>query len=78
MLDSKVKNNYFTYPERRPPKVCDNGEIEKILSRFSDFPYELAANICGAKIMLKRFPCMCTSIENLTGFQPLKMIMLTV
>ncbi len=53
MRDSKVKNNYFTYPDRRPPKVRDSGEIEKVLSRFSGFPYEVVANICGAKIMLK-------------------------
>ncbi len=53
MRDSKVKNNYFTYPDRRPPKVRDSGEIEKVLSRFSELPYEAVANICGAKILLK-------------------------
>ena len=54
MQDFKVKNNYFTLPDRRPGKSRDQGEIDEILARFgSMLPHAYTANISGAKIQLR-------------------------
>lgn len=54
MKDSKVNNNYFTQPDRRPPKSADKGEIEKILSKYgSKLKFVSTADVAGAKIQLK-------------------------
>ena len=55
LRDPKVKNNYFTKPDRRPPRSPDRGEIEDILKLYGkkDFPYTALADICGAKIELR-------------------------
>ena len=45
--------NYFTRPDRRPPKSKDRGEIEEILRKSSLAPLNAVANICGAKIELR-------------------------
>lgn len=47
-----MKYNYFTKPDRRPPKSRDKGEIDEILSKCEEIPYCSIANICGAKILL--------------------------
>jgi len=46
-------NNYFTYPDRRPPKSEDKGEINKILSENIPLSFVHTADICGAKIQLR-------------------------
>jgi len=53
MQDDAVKNNYFTQPDRRPPKSRDKGEISEILKLSPDLPYVHTADICGAKIQLR-------------------------
>ncbi len=54
MPQTRVKNNYFTVPDRRPPKARDKGEIADILNRYgSKFPFVHTANICGARIQLR-------------------------
>jgi len=68
MRDSKVKNNYFTFPDRRPPKVRDRGEIDKILNKVQELPYEAVADICGAKIMLKTNSLHVYEYWNLNWF----------
>lgn len=51
--EQRVKNNYFTVPDRRPPKSRDNGEIRDILSKSgSRFPFVHTADICGARVQL--------------------------
>jgi hypothetical protein len=45
-------NNYITFPDRRPPAFKDKGQIDEILSKYSNFPYVHTANICGARIKL--------------------------
>jgi hypothetical protein len=45
-------NNYITFPDRRPPAFNDKGQIDEILSKYSNFPYVHTANICGARIKL--------------------------
>jgi len=52
MKDEPTGNNFFTYPDRRPPKSKDNGEIDEILSRNISLPHVHTADICGAKIQL--------------------------
>jgi len=44
--------NYFTQPDRRPPKSVDKGEIDEILKRNFKFPFKATADIAGAKIGL--------------------------
>ncbi|MGQ9743774.1 MAG: hypothetical protein ACUVQW_04055 [Candidatus Bathycorpusculaceae bacterium] len=46
-------DNYFTFPDRRPPKSRDNGEISEILGKNILLPYVHIADVCGAKIELK-------------------------
>lgn len=54
MPEQRVKNNYFTVPDRRPPKSRDQGEIKQILSKYgSEFPFVHTADICGARIQLR-------------------------
>ncbi len=53
MQNETVKNNYFTKPDRRPPKSKDKGEISEILKLSTELPYTHTADICGAKIQLK-------------------------
>jgi hypothetical protein len=51
MQDLNVKNNYFIFPDRRPGKLKDQGEIDEILTKFgSKLRYVYTANISGAKI----------------------------
>lgn len=45
-------DNYFTQPDRRPPKSVDKGEIEEILEKGVKLPYKATADIAGAKIGL--------------------------
>lgn len=52
MQDSRIKNNYFTQPDRRPPKSPDNGEIDEILAE-AELPLTSIANICSARIRLQ-------------------------
>lgn len=52
MQEQEVSNNFFTLPDRRPPKSRDKGEIDDILSRRIYLPYTHTADICGAKIQL--------------------------
>jgi hypothetical protein len=52
-MRGKVKNNYFTQPDRRPPKSADKGEIDDILSKAGDLPYTHLADIATAKIQMK-------------------------
>lgn len=54
-MDPMVRNNYFTKPDRRPPKSPDKGEIDRILKLYGtkELPYILSTNICGAKIQLR-------------------------
>lgn len=53
MPQAKVSNNYFTVPDRRPPKAPDNGEINQILEKYGgEFPFVHTADICGARIQL--------------------------
>jgi hypothetical protein len=52
MQDPKIKNNYFTYPDRRPPKIKDKGEIDRVLKTHIDLPFEAVADICGVRIKL--------------------------
>jgi len=50
----KPINNYVTFPDRRPPKFKDNGEIDKILEKYgSNLPFTHIADLCGAKIKLR-------------------------
>jgi len=52
--EQRVKNNYFTVPDRRPPKSRDKGEKREILSKYgSEFPFVHTADICGARIQLE-------------------------
>jgi ATP-dependent phosphoenolpyruvate carboxykinase len=54
MAQGRIKNNYFTVPDRRPPKSKDKGEIEDILGKYgSKFPFLHTADICGARIQLR-------------------------
>src|SRR4030042_6382972 len=54
MPELRVKNNYFTVPDRRPPKSKDKGEIDEILGRYgSEYPFIQTADICGARIQLR-------------------------
>lgn len=54
MQNSRVPNNYFTYPDRRPPKSPNKGEIEDILGKLKFKPdYVKTADIAGAKIQLR-------------------------
>jgi len=63
MQDLNVKNNYFTFPDRRPEKSRDQGEIDEILTKFgSELPYVYTANISGAKIQLR------TNSEHVSDF----------
>jgi len=63
MQDPNVKNNYFTFPDRRPGKSKDQGEIDEILTMFgSSLPYVHTANISGAKIQLR------TNSEHVSNF----------
>ncbi|MEM3653903.1 MAG: hypothetical protein QXD43_04340 [Candidatus Aenigmatarchaeota archaeon] len=48
-----VIDNYFTFPDRRPPAFKDNGEIDEILKKYKKLPFNDTANICGAKIRLR-------------------------
>ncbi|MEM2987704.1 MAG: hypothetical protein QXK26_01515 [Candidatus Bathyarchaeia archaeon] len=52
-MQPKTVDNYFTYPDRRPPKSKDNGKIDEILSRNIQLPYVHVADVCGAKIELR-------------------------
>jgi hypothetical protein len=54
-MDASVKNNYFTQPDRRPPKSADNGEVDDVLKAYgtTEFPYVHTADICGVKIQLR-------------------------
>jgi len=54
MQDTRVKNNYLTQPDRRPPKSPDKGEIDELLSKYeSELNFTSMANVAGAKIQLK-------------------------
>mgnify|MGYP001089912636 CR=1 FL=1 len=54
MPASRLKNNYFTVPDRRPPKSRDKGEIGEILNKYGpEFPFIQTADICGARIQLR-------------------------
>jgi len=54
MKDIKVENNYFTQPDRRPPKSPDKGEIDEILNKHeSQLNFKSMANVGGAKIQIK-------------------------
>jgi ATP-dependent phosphoenolpyruvate carboxykinase len=54
MAEARIKNNYFTVPDRRPPKSRDQGEIDEILGQYgTEFPFVHTANICGARIQLR-------------------------
>jgi hypothetical protein len=52
-MENKAINNHFTYPDRRPPKSKDNGEIDEILGRNISLPFVHTADVCGAKIQLR-------------------------
>jgi len=54
MQNPNVKNNYITFPDRRPGKSRDQGEVDEILRKFeSKLSYVHNANISGAKIELR-------------------------
>ena len=53
MNHEATDNNYFTYPDRRPPKSKDSGEINEILKKNIPLPFVHTADICGAKIQLR-------------------------
>jgi len=58
-----MENNYFTRPDRRPPKSPDKGEIDEILARYEEeVPYIHTADVCGARIQLK------TSSKHVSDF----------
>jgi hypothetical protein len=53
-MEDYVGHNYFTKPDRRPPKSRDKGEIDDILAKFGkEFPYVQMADVCGVKIQLR-------------------------
>jgi ATP-dependent phosphoenolpyruvate carboxykinase len=53
MNHEATDNNYFTYPDRRPSKSKDNGEINEILEKNIQLPFIHIVDICGAKIQLR-------------------------
>ncbi|MEM2695880.1 MAG: hypothetical protein QXU09_02975 [Thermoproteota archaeon] len=52
-MQLKSVDNYFTYPDRRPPKSRDKGEVDEVLSRNIKLPFVHVADVCGAKIELR-------------------------
>lgn len=52
-MQNKTVDSYFTYPDRRPPKFKDNGEIDEILGKNTSLPYVHTADVRGAKIQLR-------------------------